>query len=202
MSRIYKPADPEVVELVRKVLVAECQQIAGMQPEIIIETLFAFESKPGKPALTKGGYPCVGMIRVVTEEHRAAAAPDVILTLDGYRWSKLSSEEQYAVIHHELYHLVPVNLKPATGDAKGWYCAVDGLGRPKIRLRRHDWQIGGFNKIVELHGDHAIEWQEVERVHEAFHQRLLPFTVEAVDGVAQFTERGAKRASKSGGGRK
>ncbi len=176
MSRTYTQADKDTLDLVREILATHYPAIRGMVPELQIGVLLACSDKEEKPALTRGGYPVAGQIRVISQENRAAGGPDVLITLDGDQWSDRSVVEQYALVHHQLHHIVPVKLHALTGTgAKGWACELDGLGRPRVRLRKHDFEIGGFNRIIEVHGDAAIEWQEVKRVHEAWHQQVLPF---------------------------
>lgn len=175
MGKIFTVANDEVQALVRRILEEQYPAIAGMIPELQIGVLFATSDKDGKPALAKGGYPCAGVIRIVSEEDRAAGGPDVIISLDGDRWDDWTDEERYSLIHHELHHLVPAKLRPRMDDSGGWFCEPDNLNRPKIRLRRHDFEIGGFNLIVEQHGAAALEWQAVERVHGAFNQQVFSF---------------------------
>lgn len=173
MGKIFAEADKETVAFVNQILETEYPAIAGMTSQIEIGVLFVSSDKPDKPALTHSGYPAAATIRVVSEEDRAAGGPDVILSIDHDRWEELNENERYALIHHELHHLDPVKLRPSIDG--GSFCDVDNLGRPKIKLRRHDFEIGGFNTIVERHKDDCIEWQSIKKVHDRFHQRLLPF---------------------------
>lgn len=176
MARTYIPAKRETIDFVHNVLTAEYPSIAQMQPSLQIGVLFAETDKPGKPALTKGGLPITAQIRVVSEEGRAAGGPDVLLVIDSDRWTYQSNEERYSLIHHELHHLIPVNLLPALDG--GSCCEIDSLGRPKIKIRKHDFEIGGFNLIVERYGDSSAEWKAVKQVYTEYHQTLLPFAVD------------------------
>jgi hypothetical protein len=173
MGKLLAEASPETTSLVASILAEEYPAIASLSPGLRIGVLMATSDIPGKPALAKGGYPAAGMIRVVSEEDRAAGGPDVIVLLDGDKWPGWDDTVRYSLIHHELHHLMPVKLRQQAEG--GFTCDLDGLDRPKIRLRKHDFEIGGFDVIVERHGDAAIEWQSVKRVHERFAQQTLPF---------------------------
>ena len=51
----------------------------------------------------------------------------------------------------------------------------DDLDRPKLRLRPHDWEIGGFGLIVSRHGANSLELQACrEMVRGPVKQVLLP----------------------------
>lgn len=178
MAKILTPADQATMGLVREVLDNEYPQIAALVPALQIGALMVCSDKTGTPALAKGGYPAAGMIKVVPETDRAAGGPDVLMLLDGDRWPRWGDDKRYALVHHELHHVVPVKLRARGGDEPGYTCDLDSLDRPKVRLRKHDFEIGGFNLIVERHGDNALEWVAVVRVHEAFKQQTLPFVKE------------------------
>ncbi|MFO0892413.1 MAG: putative metallopeptidase [Isosphaeraceae bacterium] len=174
MPKILMKATADVFALVQDVLAEEYPPIARLSPGLTIEILFAL-SDTAAPALAKNGYPCAGIIKVVSEEARAAGGPDILLLLDGDRWPSWTEEERYSLIHHELHHLVPVKLRVDPDNRDAFTCDLDGLGRPKVRLRRHDFEVGGFNVIVERYGESCFEWQLIKRVHDAFDQQLLPF---------------------------
>ena len=162
MAKIIEEADEETRQLVRDVLAEEYPDVAGLDPPLRIGVLFVSSDKAGKPALTHGGYPAAGVIRVVKEEDRAAGGPDVIVSLDLDAWPRRSAEGKRALVQHELHHIEPKD-------------ELDSLGRQKVGLRKHDFEIGGFNEIVRRYGDDAIEWQQVKRVHDSYRQMTLPF---------------------------
>lgn len=168
MAKVIEEADEETRQLVRDVLAEEYPGVAGLDPPLRIGVLFVSGGKPGKPALTHGGYPAAGTIRVVGEEDRAAGGPDVIVSLDLDAWPRRSADGKRALVQHELHHIVPKEK-------------LDSLGRQKVGLRKHDFEIGGFRAIVERYGDDAIEWQQVKRVHDAFRQMTLPFVAAPAD---------------------
>ena len=101
---------------------------------------------PVGPALTLHGYPCLAIVRVIPYKQRVKGSGDAEIVIDDERWDELSSEEQEALIDHELEHLVLRHKE-------------DDLGRPKLKLRHHDYRLEGFDAIIRRHGQAALEWQ-------------------------------------------
>jgi hypothetical protein len=44
-----------------------------------------------------------------------------------------------------------------------------------VKLRLHDWEVGGFSLIVDWYGDDAIEKQIVNSINDRLGQMTLPF---------------------------
>ena len=123
---------------------------------------------PVGPAVTHGGYPCLAKIKIVGLKDRAKGQADAELILDGDRWVELDTEEQVAVIDHELTH-----LELSIGDNG---IRVDDIGRPKLRIRKHDHQFGWFDEVARRHGRDSIEVQQYEHFTEVGYRQLwLPF---------------------------
>jgi hypothetical protein len=55
---------------------------------------------------------------------------------------------------------------------------TDDLGRPKLEIRPHDFQIGGFRSIAVRHGDNALEVIQVRQMVKDFGDVLLEQSVE------------------------
>lgn len=117
------------------------------------------------PALTHGGYEAMATIKIVSLKDRSLPGMgDAILTLDGDRYDELSEQTFEALIDHELFHLILVVDKDGA-------IVRDDLGRPKLRMRKHDIQIGGFSQIIQKHKQHALE---ATQVNEAFQTWVQP----------------------------
>jgi hypothetical protein len=44
--------------------------------------------------------------------------------------------------------------------------SYDDIGRPKLRLKKGDWNAGdGFRDVVARHGDHAAEFENIRRAY-------------------------------------
>jgi hypothetical protein len=132
---------------------------------------FLFACNPESPALTHGGYPAAALCKVNSLKDRVAGLADLTIMLDVGRWESLSEESQSALLDHELHHAEVVRNK--VGAIK-----YDDANRPKIRLRKHDFQIGGFHAIASRHKHHALEMHAVECVNLTWKQMNL-FEMEA-----------------------
>ena len=121
-----------------------------------------------RPAISHHGYPALALISVGKLRDRAAGHADVRILIDGRRWQDLSEPEKTAVLDHELEHLVLI--RDVDGTVKR-----DDVGRPKLKLRPHDCQIGLFFSVVQRHGIHAVESQAYRELHREMTQRQFPW---------------------------
>ena len=88
---------------------------------------------------------------------------------------------------HELMHLDPVvegtttETVPSEEDpnlfrkVERTFFKTDDAGRPRLKIRLHDWQLGGFAAVAERHGEHAPEVVEARKLAERFGQLLFDF---------------------------
>jgi hypothetical protein len=117
-------------------------------------------------ALKHGGYPAQATIQVSSTKNRALDMPDAVLIIDAANWDDLSVVQREALIDHELYHLQVAAVEGGvvgigddgqmSGEPKS-----DDLGRPVLKMRLHDWQIGGFTAVVARHGAESGEVRQV-----------------------------------------
>lgn len=124
---------------------------------VSIDLLFAFAEEdshgnPKGPALKHHGVPAAGVIKANSVKHRVLGLSDVLLMLDGDRWEELTGAERKALLDHELYH-----IELEVNDAQE--AVVDSAKRPRLKMRAHDFEIGGFHEIVTRHGRAALEAQ-------------------------------------------
>jgi len=102
------------------------------------------------PALKVHGYPALAETRVLNQKLRAHGLADAEITLDHTGWEGLAHNEKLALLDHELTHLEIVfddNLRPKLDDG----------GRPKLKMRLHDFQFGWFAEVAERHGENSQE---------------------------------------------
>lgn len=146
--------------------------------KVKVVALFVYdEDSDGEPtgtALTMNGYPAAAVVRLTSLKERAHKLGDVELLIDGARWDKLDEQQRIALIDHELTH-VRVRTERETGEL-----LTDAQGRPKLRMRRHDIQIGGFNDVIERHGRAALEAIGIAHAT-ARHAQLLLEWAESID---------------------
>lgn len=169
MSISYVKAPSEIVDLIDGI--KDEHHPVLEDHKVVVDALVArrYDKKGGElgNAVKCHGYPATATIRVVPLKQRALGRGDALLVVDGLRWEALSEPERHACIDHELEHLQVVGEEGGVVeviDADGSMndvAATDDLGRPKLRLKLHDWQLGGFRTIVARHRDVALEVKAV-----------------------------------------
>lgn len=108
------------------------------------------------PALTHGGYPALATIKINSLKDRAEGKADATITVDGNRWDEWPEAELDAILDHELTHLELVLDDGAL--------VRDDLNRPKLRMRKHDFQMGFFSEVAERHHAAAMETKQLQTV--------------------------------------
>lgn len=118
------------------------------------------------PAITVGGYQAMASIKITNLEQRSTGLGDAILKIDQDRVDELSEAQRVALWDHELSHL---DIVLDDGGA----VKRDDLGRPKLKARKHDIQIGGFSEVIAKHKQHALEALQVQEAWTKYVQPML-----------------------------
>lgn len=161
MPKTYEVIDEEAKAMVARVMRDYRQRLHEL--DVTVTGLFAYASrnKDGEPrgnALSLGGYPAYATIRVTTLAERRMGLGDAVLMIDGDSWKDLPPAKQVAILDHELTHLEPAR------DKFGVDAQRDGMGRPKLLLRLHDFHFGGFHDVAARHSDSSVEKSTVENL--------------------------------------
>lgn len=159
----------EVTEVVRQV--AERYHEPLVESGVTFEVLAAYAGENQQHALLLHGWPCLAVVKINSYKDRVRGLSDVMITVDGHRWSTLSIRERVALIDHELQHL-QLRLGPdvmskqpdGTYIRKPGAVTRDDADRPKLKMRPHDWEIGGFDLIVARHGLASAELQACQQM--------------------------------------
>lgn len=175
MPKTYEQAPPDLHELVAKVMREHHPDLfgEGVTVDVLME---AQRNSEGDllPSLKLRGYPCTATIKINGLKDRALEKADALMTVDACTWWRLDAAERAAVVDHELTHLQLVSDWVVNADGTGQDVARrDDLGRPKIKMRLHDWQLGGFAKVAERHGNKALEVQHFRATANEHGQFLL-----------------------------
>lgn len=187
MGRMNAP--PEVLELVERVKAENHPRLVECGVTILTQM---HHSEKGLTLHGVGAYAVVGLI---PEADRLAGMPDARIVIDAGLWGSLPEARQTAIIDHELFHLhvtgktvkhkVPVDLpddalaldpdgKTLYREEEQFLPDLDSAGRPKLRMRNHDWDLGGFAEIIRRHGPEAVDRRGFLQVAEAFKDVLDP----------------------------
>lgn len=167
----YRNMTDEVGGLVKDVMRQYHTDLA--ERGVTVEVIGAFADtddagQPRGPALKHHGWPALATVKINALKDRVAGMSDARITLDGDRWPELNHERQLALIDHELEHLEIV--RDSAGGVK-----LDDAGRPKLTMRPHDFELGGFESVVNRHKRNAPETDVYEGIYKKFTQLLFPW---------------------------
>jgi hypothetical protein len=160
MTTSYDPIqEPSEVHRLAAELIAANHRLL-LDAEVRIGYLWAEADGEDEPALKHGGYPAAALCRKVSLRDRASGMPDAQILIDKKQWDDFSPDERLTLLDHELAHPVPVenpdDKRPTLGRWKR-----DSLGRPVLRLRKHDVQLGVFLDVIERHQEKSLDYKIV-----------------------------------------
>lgn len=121
------------------------------------------------PQLMHQGYPAGAVVEIVSLKLRSRGQADAAVTIDADSWEEQSEDERRGLLDHELTHLLVV-IDKDTGKPK-----LDAAGRPKLKMRKHDYFLGGFTEVVERHKIAAPEARGYRAINRDWGQTLLPW---------------------------
>lgn len=125
--------------------------------------------EPRGPALKFHGYAAAAIVRIISQKDRVSGMPDAMIDVDGRAWTdEWADERKQATIDHELLHLLVV--KDDEGNV-----TLDDCHRPKLKMRLHDWELGGFADIAKRYKEQAIEVESARAMADKFGQLLFPW---------------------------
>lgn len=159
-------ANHEVLDFVSSVMEEYHPHLA--QEEVTVDVRWAIADGEGA-ALKKNGYPAAAIISITPLKQRVLSVADAVIDLDRDVWLKLTEAEQKALIDHELHHLELVV------DEDGVRFKHDDHGRPKLKMRPHDWEIGGFTAVAQRHQGNALETKALQQAAETTFQQVFPW---------------------------
>ena len=143
----YDTPTPEVAEIISSLIEEYYPDLK--EAAATIESLFAYDNKGGFP-VKAGGYPALACIKINNLKNRVKGFADAEIVIDAENFNAMTPEQRRALLDHELMHLIVVRDKE--GAVK-----TDDASRPKIRLKKHDYQMGWFREIALRHGENSPE---------------------------------------------
>jgi hypothetical protein len=173
MSAIYEKADQEVIDRVAALIEKNHFNLKNL--EVRIDLIFAVATvddagEPTGPAVSHQGYPAYAISRILNSKDRIMGRGDCEIVIDNDKYPMMSDAERDALLDHELEHF---QLKTDRNKNP----TFDDLHRPKLRLKKHDFQVGWFHNIAQRHGLAAIETKQFRGLcmNEITGQIYLPF---------------------------
>jgi hypothetical protein len=128
---------------------------------LTVDVLF-HESEDG---LMFHGRPAYAYVKPQGAREKANGANDVLMVVDRRAWEGLTPERQLALVDHELHHIQPKKAKDGS-----W--KMDDHGRPRLKTKAHDIEVGWFLQVAERHGQNAIEVTQAQDMLEK-HKKIL-----------------------------
>jgi len=163
------PAKIEQAESILEPLFRELTLERGLHPELLnfkvrIDWLIAYApvdddgNKTG-PALTAKGLAALGVCRIVNYRDRVKGMGDVEISVDGDWWHdpERTHNQRLALLDHELEHIEVCIKSEGITDR-------DAAGRPKIKMRKHDFEVGWFHNVAERWKHEALEVQQAQEL--------------------------------------
>lgn len=171
MPTTWETCDDKTERMIKKMMREHHPKL--VEAEVTFKALFAQAGDDEPPPLKLNGYPCAAIVKKTSARDRVGGKADFEIAIDAVQWADLTDESKLALVDHELEH-VEVMRKP---ESKGGGIIYDCAGRPKLGLKLHDWQIGGFATIAKRHGEHALEVIAARNFQDNYGQYVFGFAM-------------------------
>jgi len=164
--KTYDQAPPEVHERVKKLIKRYHPDLEKVG--LRVDLLMASTDTDDGHAVTHQGYPALAIVRIITLKDRAKECGDAEIVIDRDAYEAMEDEQRNALLDHELYHLEIMRDK--LGQPKR-----DDHARPKLKMRKHDVQVGWFHEIARRHAEHSHEVRQATEIYEQNGQLYFGF---------------------------
>ncbi len=171
MGKTYEKADQSLRDIVNRLIgTVECHKWIN-DIGLNLDLIWAYGARDDDgelvgDAITKNGIKALGLCRILPLKDRAMGRGDAEILVDKDWFDSVDDEEREALVDHELTHL---QLKKDTDD----------LGRPKLKIRHHDFDCGWFTAVAKRHGSHSIEQIQASSILDQAGQFYWPSLIEA-----------------------
>lgn len=172
MGKVFEKAKPELNDRVLSVMTRYHSRLSDLGVTIETMVVFGPRNKDGiqtGPAIVVRGCEAYACVRITSLEERVAGRGDAIIWIDGDKKKHLTPDTLDALIDHEITHL---ELVPDHENEKD-FC-LDDSGRVRLRMRKHDFEVGWFHEVAERHGSSSIEVRQASQLV-AMKQTYFPF---------------------------
>ena len=99
---------------------------------------------------------------------RVLGAADIRIELDGDQWESLHVDQQAAIIDRELQ-----SFAVAKDNEDG--VILDSHGRPKLKTRLPDFEVGIYTEIAKRHREASVECISMAQIYLQAGQVVFPF---------------------------
>lgn len=143
----YDTVPQEVLNLIRSTMEQYHEEL--VTADVTVDAMFAYTENGDHP-LKHGGYPALACIKITSLKNRIKGMADAEITFDGEAYKAMTLEQRIALIDHELHHLMVARDKEDN-------IKYDDAERPKLKMRKHDYQMGWFRDIAIRHKENSPE---------------------------------------------
>jgi len=146
MPSTYSNATQEIAPIAEPLIAKFHQDL--VDANVTIDFIFAtagINEDTGEqtgPAIVHNGYRALGLTKIMSLKDRTMGRADAEILLDGDVWVGMSADQCNALLDHELEHIEVKRDKVGA-------IVTDDLNRPKLTLKKHDFQAGWFHSIAE-----------------------------------------------------
>ena len=165
----FKPADKSIADLLKRVINTFPDHAPLVDVKIDLVLAYPDTNDNGDPvndALTLRGMKALGITRKLNLKDRAMGRGDAEITLDGPYVEGSPEPEVVALMDHELAH---IQVREKNGEK-----LTADLGRPELKLRKHDHEFGWFERVAQRHGAHSQERIQAARMMDSSGQAYWP----------------------------
>jgi hypothetical protein len=168
----YSPAPLAVRDLAQAILQEYDTHRPTLDAGVKIDYVFAFadldpdSGEKINDAIRVRGFRALGVTRKLPLKDRSMGRGDAEITIDGDWWNGAGDADRKSLLDHELHH---IEVKT---DKRG--ALTDDLGRPLLKMRRHDREYGWFDIIAKRHGKHSQEVQQAQHMMDRAGQLYFP----------------------------
>lgn len=170
----YLRCDSETKEIAQRVIDADEELTHLREANVRIDLVFAMCDRDENDAtirlndaITHQGHKALGLASIRNLKQRTLMGHDGEILLDNDWWETAGERQREALLHHELYHFL-------VKKQDGLVC-TDDLGRPMLKMRKHDFEFGWFARTAARYGEFSQERiQAREIVMDAMGQLLFP----------------------------
>ncbi len=191
MGATFEKATEDEVDFLQEVMVEFEPDLAAKR--VTVAFLFArgetTDAGHYKPPLVKKGVRAIADVKINSYADRVEGKSDATIRYDVEQWDQHSDAVRRAVLHHELHHLM---LQMGEYGVK-----TDDAGRPMLKMRPHDFEVGWFKDIAAIHGHNAVETHQAGLLLDDAGQMLWPWAPDAPKPLDAFDKSIRSRASRA-----
>lgn len=169
MPATFGDCDSETLALAKEMLELHHRDLHEAGVDIYYRFKFGAPKAKG-PTLTLHGRACAAIVQIHSADERSRGSKDVTITIDGDTWKDRPVAEKKAILDHEQSHPLLVR------DKKTGQLMLADDQRPKLKMRQHDVEVGGFEEVMKRHKLNALESQSLAEI----------FSRDTVQGVLNF----------------